>query len=117
MFENIHSNFPQEANNIIAEWIISPNEKGDTCLHYASYKGNFSIISLLCKYNIKVNQTNKQGNNVLHNPEPFDLLKRFFDISDERHEPAWYSGALYIKRERLLRRDCRLVPSLSDCRY
>jgi len=56
-----------EAKQIISSWINTPNNKGDTCLHYAAYKGNFQIISIFSIYDIRPEYKNKQGNTVMHN--------------------------------------------------
>mmetsp|Transcript_9204 Transcript_9204/g.9567 ORF Transcript_9204/g.9567 Transcript_9204/m.9567 type:complete len:531 (+) Transcript_9204:37-1629(+) len=66
MFETIEEVYINEAKDIISNWINKPNYKGDTCIHYASYKGNYNLISLLAKYRIKADIKNKQGNNVMH---------------------------------------------------
>jgi hypothetical protein len=56
-----------EARQIISTWINTPTNKGDTCLHYAAYKGNFQIISIFSIYEIRPEYKNKQGNTVMHN--------------------------------------------------
>lgn len=71
MFEIIEEQIGLNSNNlkstdVISKWINSQNIKGDTCLHYAAYKGNYKMVNLLAKYNINAHIKNDQGNTVMH---------------------------------------------------
>ena len=75
------------AKQIISNWINSPNSKGDTCLHYVAYKGNYKMISLFSNYNIFPQLKNKQGNTVMHKaaqgnqPLPFIFYNQKYNVS------------------------------------
>lgn len=87
MFETIEELFPEDSKDIISEWINTPNNKGDTCLHYASYKGNYNLLKTLAKYNVNAKYKNKQGNTVMHNaaqgnqPLSFIFFNQKFNVS------------------------------------
>ena len=59
----IDNNYKQ----IISNWINKCNKKGDTALHYLSYKGSINLIMYLSNnFQLKPEITNSQGNTVLH---------------------------------------------------
>lgn len=87
LIETIEKRAPSDAFSIISEWINKPNIKGDTCLHYASYKGNYNLISLFSKFDIDAHVHNKQGNSVMHyaaqgnQPLPFIYFKQKYNLN------------------------------------
>lgn len=87
LIETIEQRVPSEAFSIISDWINKPNIKGDTCLHYTSYKGNYQLLALFSKFDINAKVHNKQGNSVMHyaaqgnQPLPFIYFKQKYNLS------------------------------------
>lgn len=72
IIEEILYFYKTKASIILSDWINSKNIKGETCIHYLSYKGNLELIQYLdtisSKYNITIDFSSKNllGNNILH---------------------------------------------------
>lgn len=89
MLQEIEENYVNESISIISDWINKPNDKGDTAIHYLSYRGNVEVIKFIDKYKCEAGHKNKQGNTVLHyaaqgnQPNTFIYLKHKYGLPAE----------------------------------
>jgi ankyrin repeat protein len=55
-----------DAPSMVKNWVNARSDQGFTALHFASYRGNYELISLLIDEGAEVEVINNEGLNVLH---------------------------------------------------
>ena len=78
MIEQLKRRLGLDAPIILKKWVNAKSDNGYTALHFASYRGNYDMISSLIDEGAEVEAINNEGLNVLHlasqNNQPLSLV-------------------------------------------